>query len=1707
MKKHSKLLVLVLSLALIIGAFAIIASADDTEVAQVGETKYTSLADAFEAVENDGTVTLIADAKLSATYAVFKNFTIDLNGKTLDVEAETAFTMDAANTLKITGDGDIVLAGTMIKNATKEIAYTFTLEGADKGINVTHKGVGNGVRIVDIKGGTVNVKNVSITSTSTGESADKRFFFVQKDSVGAVINIEKTSFFNDGTPAGNNQALSFISLGGDSTATIKNSTIRCGGSPIVTEENASRDVNKIVLTVENSHLEIASPDNDLRSNLITAGLGTDSDTTFAGTIYFKGSFLGGNCYRGVHGNTPVNKVMRVHVIFDNSVMANNGANDSKGSNDNDTQFTRGATLTFKNNSAIVSANSVGIGNDGVIEVEIGTRFTSLNAAKNGGFQWKNADGSALNKADVKFAYDPMGNSIRPILSTLADNVGITFTGDVKWDFAGMDHGSGQKSMSSAGFYVNNKGNSNFKSDYGDFVQNQPKTGAITNATYGENSMYKYWIPNVVTVNGSSGSYATKEVELGKEFKLGGTECDPYFVFGDNDKYDNAFAPIADNADKSYKRTYVYVVDFDLATDSEYGFPKMAIATTARTTDNKNKTSNTYATLQYDGSIKNSTLNDFNDNIKLSTTEWNHITAVYYTDGETGQAYIYVNGELLGWNNQAYASGTAYIQGFRFSFTNNSTNKAGTSFLVDNLLRRAYTSYLAASEADGGEKAPSAYLLNLPKNTTPLNKNITVNGMEYNNLVDAMAAANELGTYAELNANVTVPQIIKVNGSILLNDYTLALDPESYGAEISYNEKGEATVFKFDESFTASRDFYWYNGEINNFDQMSDYEHYYTKTTVKIGHIPAPANVYGEYFNDYTTFTSAKLIGWGPADTPDEYHPLTKEEAKMEDYYSLPIFGEAVPMVYYVKDATGPIASGTTNAQTENAYAALKDGQTLVLLADFEITSSPKFENKALNEVHGVTLDNDYTEEELATMKAAAQVIGLDLNGYTIKLIKNSSPVARISNNTIFNVYSSKPGAQVFMRYTEIRTGSDNPENHYGIYAPRMFTIYNGGAEDGTNGLTVNNAHINIGAFGEIPGSNLTLTGGVLFEGITGDNSCSINVDGVVGYRSVPDSTGAVMTRAYWGNIIIKNSVIIAPKSDYIIDLKGDDKYGVTTKVTNEAGEEVDLLVEPTPYVYFENCFLANMGGVKTNIVSDNSDSTEVSIEYKNVIANGRLNPSNEGQIKTKANEGVGATTNSVMNLNAPAGIVAAKSGKAIDLSNYIKDTYVLKIQTPTLVDPVNGVIDDNQYVYIVTQGHEAEVPEGATMVVLGNIDYITVPEEDTVSVSFVDNNGNLVQEYDEEGNPLLANPQLYVKGGIVSAPSFNAPEYKLNAVTLVGSDWKIPTEPVTENVVVTADYSATAGVTFKANLSLASDFTINIYVPAELATYVKSAKMGGAAMELANVTVEGKQYLVVSLPVNPENASHEFAFEFEIEEGEYKVTSVTKISVAAYAQEILSGNYATVDQTLMYQAIAYANEAAKYFLGETDATLEGILETYAFMKPVTEENTYEYAIDEITLGNVFASATLNLSAAPEFVLVAKEGFAGTVKVAVGETVYTYEVTAENNTIVITGIKASDFINDLVIYVGDATEATGTYNLDTFAAYHVLNAKTELAEDATEDQKASVEASKKCVDLVTAFYDYVEAANEAANYEEIPEDTTDRDGDYAGDTPLEDEEID
>ena len=87
MKKHAKLLVLVLSLALIIGAIAIVASADNGNVAVIGETEYASLEQAITAAQDNDVVKLIANAEIAASIEISKSISIDLNGKVLTAPA------------------------------------------------------------------------------------------------------------------------------------------------------------------------------------------------------------------------------------------------------------------------------------------------------------------------------------------------------------------------------------------------------------------------------------------------------------------------------------------------------------------------------------------------------------------------------------------------------------------------------------------------------------------------------------------------------------------------------------------------------------------------------------------------------------------------------------------------------------------------------------------------------------------------------------------------------------------------------------------------------------------------------------------------------------------------------------------------------------------------------------------------------------------------------------------------------------------------------------------------------------------------------------------------------------------------------------------------------------------------------------------------------------------------------------------------------------------------------------------------------------------------------------------------------------------------------------------------------------------------------------------------------------------------------------
>ncbi len=79
-----KLLSVLLTLAMALALLSVSAMAEGEEVAQIGETKYATLADAIAAASSGATVTLLGDVDLAKTLIIKdKTITLDLNGKTI----------------------------------------------------------------------------------------------------------------------------------------------------------------------------------------------------------------------------------------------------------------------------------------------------------------------------------------------------------------------------------------------------------------------------------------------------------------------------------------------------------------------------------------------------------------------------------------------------------------------------------------------------------------------------------------------------------------------------------------------------------------------------------------------------------------------------------------------------------------------------------------------------------------------------------------------------------------------------------------------------------------------------------------------------------------------------------------------------------------------------------------------------------------------------------------------------------------------------------------------------------------------------------------------------------------------------------------------------------------------------------------------------------------------------------------------------------------------------------------------------------------------------------------------------------------------------------------------------------------------------------------------------------------------------------------
>lgn len=250
----------------------------------------------------------------------------------------------------------------------------------------------------------------------------------------------------------------------------------------------------------------------------------------------------------------------------------------------------------------------------------------------------------------------------------------------------------------------------------------------------------------------------------------------------------------------------------------------------------------------------------------------------------------------------------------------------------------------------------------------------------------------------------------------------------------------------------------------------------------------------------------------------------------------------------------------------------------------------------------------------------------------------------------------------------------------------------------------------------------------------------------------------------------------------------------------------------------------------------------------------------------------------------------------------------------------------------------------------------------------------------------------------------------------------------------------------KANVSLYSDFILNIYLPTDLGTdCYKSLTLDGADTKVTLVAVDGVEYMKVSVAdINPATAADATELAFKVEDGSLEATIVKSISVVDYLESALNNATSDTEAKLIVSMINYVDKAYQYVTPDGEELPESLTSLTSSAKYTA------YTIDKLTdmtatktvadLG-VFEEVSISLNNAFRFTFKTKADFEGNLvfsyvkngrlfvetKRCVGER----EITLE--------LKANELLQNITVSYGDTV---GEYNL---AAYLEWTKTTENAE--------------------------------------------------------------
>lgn len=1557
MKKYGKIVILVVVFTLFCAGLVLTVSADNTPF---------DLKAALDSADSGATVKMTGDATLTAAYNVTKDVTIDLNGYKLTADLDTVFNVNKSIDFSIIGQGEIVVGGMLVKSTDTTVAPNVTIKGTYAPLKITHTAAQRPIFIYAVNG---NFSFINLDITAVCNTASEAIFKATNSASTVTYNFAAVNLSVSGATTSSSNAESAVRMTGGAHLNISSSTIVTDGMALnvggckstddtvvikdsyIKSESGTLDIAAIgmysnltgVIRIEDSVIESSYRIFCLTCESQNPTAETDENgiisLTSGGRILCYDSTILHNCIK----TSLISRAIPTFLYGSSKILYRNPITSIPNMVNYDTD-----SDAYTNNNEYVN-----------IYMAEGTRVGNVNITTKTTQGVKFPDGSSpVTSTTYKFAYDPVSDPEAPwVVAKIGANDAFS-DADLHWFATGNAIAPGMV----------------------EYAADAQVSGTVPSD--------KDLFPSAKVRWNKTGIYSIIESDGNKLFRYASTvkeDKSPSLTFGNR-------APIS-TAD--YKNG-VMVFELDIATDSAVGFAGGTYKLDSRTSADYNTTGSGANGIS-NIALSTSGVLTFRDNstelkkVNLSKDTWNRISMVI--DGATQKVDCFVNGTYAATLTSLFVD-DAYIWGIRFDISRNLN--PGCSLLVDNAMIACYSA--PKTKTVNGETVTFDsvdYLYGAPLNTAPTRKNITVGPNAYEDLDSAIAAAKEIGTVPQINADLTGVTVTK-SGIVSANGHTITLTNDSIAGIPMNDANGAPLYYEFNKAYDGKLTFHWSVGNILTGEYTEE------TTTVKTGGTPT-----FEYNADRIVYNASekkiyKQTGWLGADCENPLSPEFVEEIMNSEsaghVYVTPKI-EVFDISCAVVDAGGNLVAATelTELPSGSPLHKLAANQTFILYKDCSLNSSGReFKNGTF---------------------------GIDLNGHTLEIESYNVTLKQTANSTL-NVYSSAPGGAICKK--GIADGNDVRGNALFHIAP--ITDSEAKIENNVTG-NVHKSVLNIGKISGIDaaGSNLTLSGDCVVEPRSGDESCAVNIDGATLVRLGHAYASLIYPRYYNGSITIKNATLINTQKDYILSVPASYLTSVGFEYSTTAVIEGCTMIQTDE----------TMGVIGATTCFD-------SITVKDTVISGALYADNDdvdvSKINVLENVAVSAKPASYSDSVWAKYNVSFSSDELATL--FGSNGYYKTVK----LSAASGVMTEKDLYVIVKGSDKSSIPSGAVVRELSPLMYMTVQGSECLNVTWNDLNGNA----------LLT--EKYVKGGNVFDAGVSVQDTADGFVALkkIFKSWgTLPKNIQTDTVITPAHEIKDTIEGLKYNLSLYSDFNINLYVPAEYKNFVKIYSDAAKASELpvADVSIDDVSYVKASISQLCNKASEKIIFYVTVSEtvdgtvytAERKVTA----SSTGYAKTVIEDydRFTPEDRVLVYYMLDYANEAAKYFNGvENDEAIYELLERYrGFGDMFAPPETYSPLNEGLT--DVFDTVAVRTAASPAFIFKLVEGFRGSVSVsyASGQNVRVFNnfetnaTTAENKTLVVEGMKVYNFGTILNITAegtvnGAPVSVSGRFNLDSYVKY-------------------------------------------------------------------------